>query len=145
LQREHTPGLNIQCDDRLGSGLYLASLLLVVLSKTLGLEPLVLRILLLVAAAEKINLIILLLSSSGCLSGVEGELSGLRAVSSVVLGGVTGKGGELRLPGEDVVVPSPGVGVLLGCGDGLDLLEDLDIGLGRGVAVPLLETQSRRI
>jgi hypothetical protein len=62
----------------------------------------------------------------------------------VLLGGVTGEGGELRLEGQDVVVPPPGVGVLLGGGGSLELLEDLDIGLGGGVAVPLLETWRKK-
>lgn len=33
-----------------------------------------------------------------------------------------------------MIVPTPGVGVLLGCRNRLDLLEDLDVGLGWRVA-----------
>jgi hypothetical protein len=56
----------------------------------------------------------------------------------VLLGGVAGERRELGLPGEDVVVPAPCEGVLLRRGDGLQLLEDLDIGLRRGVAATVL-------
>ena len=133
---ELTPGLDVQGDDRLGSRLYLASLLLVVLGEALSLDALSLRILL-VVRAEQVNLVIvlslgLLLGGSG---GVKGELAGLGAVGSSLLGRVTGEGLELALEGEQVVVPPPGVRELLGGRDLLDLLEDLDVGLRRGVAI----------
>jgi hypothetical protein len=132
---KHTPGLNVHGDDRLGSRLYLAGLLLVVLGKTLSLDLLGLGILLLVAAAEKVDIIVILLSLLlGGLGGVDGELAGLRAVGGEVLGGVTRQSLELTLEGEHVVVPAPCVGELLGGGDLLDLLVDLDIGLGGRVA-----------
>lgn len=137
VQRIHTPWLDIQSDDRLGSRLYLASLLLVVLSKTLGLEFRGSLVLLLVVTAEEIDIIIVLLGGRS-LSGVYGKLALLRAVGGGLLAWVTRKRGELALEGEDVVVPAPCVRVLLGGGDGLDLLEDLDIGLGGGVAVVML-------
>ena len=136
MKQIHTPRLDVQCADGLGSRLYLASLLLVVLGKALGLELLGLGILLLVTA-EQVDLVIVLLCGGGGLGRVESELSGLGAVGSELLGWVTGQRGELGLEGEDVVVPAPCVGVFLGGGDRLQLLEDLDIGLRRGVAVAL--------
>lgn len=129
-----TPWLHIHGDNGLGGRLDLAGLLLVVLSQTLSLELLSLLVDL-VVAAEQIDLVIVLLLSSRGLGGVDGELRLLRAVGSVFLGWVARERRELRLPGEDVVVPAPCKGELLGGRDGLQLLEDLDIGLRRGVAV----------
>lgn len=131
----HTPGLDVEGDDGLGSRLDLAGLLLVVLGQTLGLDALSLLILLGIGAEQVDIIIILLLLLLGGLGGVDCELRRLGAVGSVVLGHITGEGGELRLEGQDVVVPAPRVGVLLGRGDSLQLLEDLDIGLGGSVAV----------
>jgi hypothetical protein len=120
----------------LGSRLDLAGLLLVVLGQTLLLDPGSLRVLLLVVAAEQVNLVVVL--GLGlllrCLSGVEGQVAGLWAVGGEVLGWVAGKGVELALEGEQVVVPAPRVRVLFWGGDLLDLLVDLDIGLRWGVA-----------
>jgi len=113
-------------DDGLGSRLDLASLLLVVLGQALSLELLGLGVLLLIVATEQIDVIILLLGSRA-LGGVDGEVPRLGTVCGVLLGRVSGQGGELRLEGKDVVVPSPGIWVLLRGGDGLDLLEDLDV------------------
>ena len=131
---ELTPGLDVQGDDGLGSSLYLASLLLVVLGEALSLDALSLLILL-VVRAEQVNLVIvlslgLLLGGTG---GVEGKLAGLGAVGSSLLGRVTGEGLEFTLEGEDVVVPPPSVRELLGGRDLLDLLVDLYIGLRWGV------------
>lgn len=134
-----TPGLHIQGDDRLGGRLDLAGLLLVVLGQTLRLEFLRLLVLLLVAA-EQVDVIIVLLSS-GCLGGVDGEVARLGAICRVVLGGVSGQGGKLRLEGQDVVVPPPRIWVLLRGGDRLDLLEDLDVGLRGGIAAVLSEME----
>lgn len=53
----------------------------------------------------------------------------------MILGRVARESGELRLEGEDMVVPAPGVRVFLGRRRGLDLLEDLYIGLRGTVAV----------
>jgi hypothetical protein len=129
------PGLNVKGDDGLGSRLYLAGLLLVVLGKTLSLDTLSLLIDLIVRA-EQVDIIVVLLSLLlGGLRRVDGELTGLGAVGGSLLGWVTGEGLELALEGEDVVVPPPGVRELLGGRDLLDLLEDLDVGLRRGVAV----------
>ena len=131
-----TPWLYVKGDNGLGGRLALAGLLLVVLGQALGLE--LLRLLVdLVVRAEKVDIVVvlglgLLLGSSG---GVEGELAGLGAVGGSLLGWVTGEGLELALKGEDVVVPPPGVRELLGGRNLLDLLEDLDVGLRRGVAV----------
>jgi hypothetical protein len=129
-----TPWLDVHCDNGLRGRLYLAGLLLVVLRQTLRLQLLGLLILL-VITAKQVDLIVILLGRLlRGLCGVEGELGGLGTVGSVLLGGVTRQSGKLRLEGENVVVPAPGVGVLLGRRDGLDLLEDLDIGLGGSVA-----------
>ena len=129
-------------DNGLGGRLDLAGLLLVVLGKTLSLQLLG-RLVNLVVGAEQVDLvIILLLSGGGSLGGVDRELGLLRAVRGVVLGWVTGQRGELRLPGEDVVVPAPCVGVLLRRRDSLELLEDLDVGLRGGVAISWLAVVS---
>ena len=126
-------GFNIR-NDGLGSRLDLAGLLLVVLGETLGLDPLGLLVHL-VVTAEQIDIVVVVLSGLGSLGRVDGQLGLLRAVGGVVLGWVTGERGELGLPGEDVVVPAPCVGVLLRGGSSLQLLEDLDIGLRGGVAI----------
>ena len=130
-----TPGLNVKGDDGLGGGLYLASLLLVVLGETLSLDALSLLIDL-VVRAEQVDIIVVLLSLLlRSLSGVDGELAGLGAVGGGLLGWVTRESLELALEGEEVVVPPPGVRELLGGRNLLDLLEDLDVGLRRGVAI----------
>jgi hypothetical protein len=75
VRHRHTPWLDIECDDRLGSRLNLAGLLLVVLSQALRLELLGLLINLVVVAAEQVDLVIvLLLGLLGGLGRVEGEL-----------------------------------------------------------------------
>lgn len=131
-----TPRLDVKSDNRLGCRLYFAGLLLVVLSQTLGLYPLSLRILLLIVAAEQVDLVVILLGSLlGCLGRVDGELRGLRAIGGVLLGWVARQGLKLALEGEDVVVPAPCVRELLWGRDLLDLLEDLDVGLRWSVAV----------
>jgi hypothetical protein len=129
------PWLNVKGDNGLGSRLDLASLLLVVLSQALLLDPGGLGILLLVVTAEQVDVVVVLSLLLGGLGGVQGELGGVRAVGSELLGWVARKGVELALEGEDVVVPAPCVWVLLRSGDLLDLLEDLDIGLRWGVAI----------
>lgn len=133
----HTPGLDIHGDNGLGSRLYLAGLLLVVLRQTLSLQLLVLRILLLVGATEQVDVVVVL-DSSGCLGRVDRQLRLLRAIGGVLLGWVSGQRGELRLPSEHVVVPAPCVRELLRGRDRLELLEDLDIGLRRGVTAAAL-------
>ena len=136
---ELTPGLDVQGDNRLGSRLYLASLLLVVLSEALSLDALSLLILL-VVRTEQVNLVIVLSLGLllGCLGRVEGELARLGAVGGGLFCWVTRKSLKLALEGQKVVVPPPGVGELLGSRYLLDLLEDLDVGLRWGVAVDLL-------
>ena len=101
---ERTPGLDVNGDDRLGGGLGLVLLLLLVLGKALLADTGGLRILLLLVAAEQIDVIIVLLGSGG-LGGVHGELSGLGAVDGVGLGGIAGEGGEVVVVGGDVLVP----------------------------------------
>lgn len=130
-----TPGLDVQGDDRLGSGLDLAGLLCGVLLEALLTDTGVLSILLLVVRAEEVNVVIVLLLSVGSgLGGVDGELSGLRAVGSELLGWVTGERRELGLERGDVLVPAVGVGVLGDVRGSLQGLEGLDIGLGRTVS-----------
>jgi hypothetical protein len=126
----HTPWLYVEGDNGLGGRLALAGLLLVVLGQALGLKLLCLLVDLVVVAAEQVDLVVFLLSRLlRCLGGVDSEGGGLRAIGSEVLGWVAGQGVELALEGEEVVVPAPCVRVLLWCGDLLDLLEDLDVGL----------------
>lgn len=72
---EHTPWLDVECDNGLSGRLDLSCLLLVVLGQTLLLELLGLLVDLVVVAAEQVDLIIvLLLGLLRCLGGVEGEL-----------------------------------------------------------------------
>jgi len=134
-----TPGLDVQGDDRLGSGLRLASLLCGVLLEALLTNTGVLSILLLVVRAEEVNVVIVLLLSVGSgLGRVDGELRGLGAVSSELLGRVTGERRELGLERGDVLVPAVGVGVLGDIRGSLQGLEGLDIGLGRTVATEVV-------
>lgn len=106
----HTPRLDIHSNNRLGGDLRLGRLLLLVGSKTLLTDSDGLGVLLLVAA-EQVDIVILLLSGRR-LGGVQGDLGDIGSVDGVGLGGVTGEGGELLLEGVDVLVPSRGVGVL---------------------------------
>lgn len=128
-EEKRTPWLNVQSDDRLGSRLGLALLLLAVLGQTLLTDTGSLGILLLVVRAEQVDIIVLLLGSGG-LGGVQGDLRGLGAVDGVRLGGIAREGGELRLVRLDVLVPPGGVGVLGSVGGGGDGLEDGNISLG---------------
>jgi hypothetical protein len=132
-----TPRLDVHGDNRLSGGLDLASFLLVVLGQTLSLELLRLLVHLVLVAAEQVNLVIVLLSSRR-LGGIDRQLGLLGTIGGVVLCRIAGQSGELRLPGEDVVVPAPGVGELLRRWDRLQLLEDLDIGLRWGIAIAVL-------
>jgi len=137
--RKLTPGLDVHGDDRLGSGLRLASLLCGVLLEALLADTGVLGILLLIVGTEKVNIIIVIvLGVGGGLGGVDGELSGLGTVGSELLGGVTGERRELGLERGDVLVPAGSVGVLGDLGGGLQGLEGLDIGLGRTVAMRIV-------
>jgi hypothetical protein len=144
MHRTHTPWLDIKCDNRLGGRLDLASLLLVVLGQTLGLELLGLLVDLIVVAAEQVELVIVLLSLLGCRGRVQSDLRRVGSVSSELLGGVTGKGLKLALKGEEVVVPAPCVRELLWSGNLLNLLEDLHVGLRWGVAVLVSASDSSR-
>jgi len=131
-QRLHarTPWLYVEGDNGLGGRLALAGLLLVVLGQAFSLELLCLLVDLVVVAAKQVDVIvILLLCLLRRLGGVDSEGGGLGAVGGEVLGRVAGQGVELALEGEEVVVPAPCVWILLWCGDLLDLLEDLDVGL----------------
>jgi len=133
-----TPRLDIHCDDRLGSRLGLASLLLCVLGQTLLPDLGGLGVLLLVIRTEEVDLVIVVLSSLllllGSLGRVEGQLAGLWAVGGVLLAWVTRELRELGLKRGDVLVPAVGVRVLLNGRRALESLEGLDIGLRRGVA-----------
>lgn len=131
-----TPWLHVQSDNRLSGRLGLAGLLGGVLGKALLSDLGSLCVLLLVGRTEKVDLIIILLSSLlRGLGGVDGELRRLGSVCSVLLRWVTGEGGEFRLERGDVLVPAVCVGVLLGGRLRLDGLEGLDVGLGRSVAL----------
>ena len=132
-----TPRLNVKGDNRLSGRLGLAGLLLGVLSETLFADTSSLSVLLLVVRAEKVDIVIILLSLLGGLGGVDGELRGLGAVSGELLGWVARERGELGLERGDVLVPAVGVGVLGRLRLGLQGLEGLDIGLGRTVALGL--------
>jgi hypothetical protein len=125
----HTPGLNLHGDKGLSSGLGLVGLLGLVLLETLVALSNNLGVLLLRVGAEEVLIVILL----GLVLGVGGKLSGLGAVGSEGLGGVTGEGGEFALVRGDVLVPAGDVGVLLSIGGAAEGLEGHDIGLaGRG-------------
>jgi hypothetical protein len=144
MLRTHTPWLDIECDNGLRGRLRLASLLLVVLGETLGLELLSLLVDLVVVAAEQVDLVVILFSLLRRRSRIEGDLGRVRAVGSELLGWVTRQGLKLALKGEDVVVPAPCVWVFLWCWDLLNLLEDLYVGLRWGVAVLVLADDSSR-
>jgi hypothetical protein len=134
------PRLNVKGDDGLGGRLNLTLLLLSVLLQALLTDPDGLGILLLVVGAEKVDILIIILSGgSRGLGGVQGNLSDLRAVGGVWLGGVTGEGLELIGVGSDVLVPSGSVGVLGCVWGGGDSLEGGNIGLGGVVAIVLLD------
>jgi len=131
------PWLDIHGDNRLGSWLGLACLLLGVLSETLFSDTSGLGIFLLVVTSEEINIVVILLLL-GSLGGVDGKLAGLWSVGGVWLGRVTWEGREFGLVRGDVLVPAVGMGELLRCWGSLDGLEGLDIGLGRTVAFEVL-------
>ena len=128
------PWLDIHGDNGLGSWLDLTLLLLSVLLQALLADTGSLGILLLVVRSEKINILILLLSGWG-LGWVQGNLSGLWAVSGVWLSGIALEGSELLRVRGDVLVPSGSVWVLgsiWGTGEGL---VGGNISLGRSVTV----------
>lgn len=129
-----TPGLYVHGDNRFGNSLGLGSLLLSVSSKALLTDANSLSILLLVVGAEQVDIIVVLLSSS-TLGGVDGEVARLGAVGGVGLGGITRESGKLALIRGDVLVPSGGVGVLVGDRRGADGLVDGDISLRGAVAI----------
>jgi hypothetical protein len=132
---KRTPRLHIHGDDRLGGGLGLALLLLAVLGQALLTDAGSLGVLLLVVGTEKVDvLILLLLSSGGGLGGVQGDLSDVGAVDGVGLAGIARQGGELVLVRGDVLVPAGRVGVLGGIGGSAQGLEDDGISLRGGVA-----------
>ena len=130
--RRRTPRLDIQSDERLGGDLGLGGLLLLVGGQTLLTNSDGLRVLLLVTA-EQVDVVIILLGGRR-LGWVQGDLSDIRSVDGVGLGGVTGEGGELLLEGVDVLVPSRGVGVLGGVRGTAEGLQGGNIGLRRRVA-----------
>ncbi|KAI6770401.1 hypothetical protein HG530_005030 [Fusarium avenaceum] len=128
--------LDVKGDDGLGNSLGLVLLLLAVLSKTLLADADSLGVLLLVVAAEQVDVVIVA-SLSLLLRGlgrVDGHLSGLRAVGGVRSGSITGEGGELALVAGNVLVPSSSVGVLLLVGGAGQSLEGSDISLRGGLA-----------
>lgn len=70
---KHTPRLHVERDDRLGSRLGLALLLLAVLGQALLPDAGGLDILLLVVGAEQVDVVVVL-GGGGGLGGVDGEL-----------------------------------------------------------------------
>lgn len=130
MEMKHTPGLNLESHEGLGNGLGLGLLLLAVLSKASLTLLDDLRVLLLIIGAEEVHVVVVV----GSL-GVGGQLSGLRAVGSVGLGGIAGEGGVLSLERGDVLVPASSVGVLLGVRGTGEGLEGHDIGLGGSIAI----------
>lgn len=112
-------------DANLGGNLGLVGLLRVVGGNTLSLDALGLLIDL-VVRAEKVDLIVVLFSSSLC-----GGRFGTK--ESLAGGAGAGEGAELGLVGLDVVVPAGYAGEG-GIGGRADRLENGDIGLGRGVS-----------
>jgi hypothetical protein len=141
--QKHTPWLDIHSDDRLGSRLYFTSLLLVIFVQTvLSQFGSVCRFLLIVVAAEKIDLIIILLGLLLWCLWVDWELADLWAVGGEVFRWVTWEGGEFRLEGGNVLVPAVCEWVLLDSGLALDGLEGFDIGLRRCVSGGLLDCEA---
>lgn len=132
---KRTPRLDIQGDNRLGGGLRLVLLLLAVLGQALLADPGGLGIFLLVVTAEKVDILVLLLSGVGGLGRVQGDLGDVGTVDGVGLAGIAGEGGEVVLVRGDVLVPAGRVGVLGGVGGGAQGLEDDDISLRGRVAV----------
>lgn len=131
-RKSRTPRLDIHSDNRLSGELRLGILLLLVLSQTLIADAGSLSILLLVVAAEKVDILIILLLGGGGLGGVEGHLGDIGSVDGVGLAGIAGQGGKLVLVRGDLLVPARGIGVLGGVGARLQGLEDGDISLGCG-------------
>lgn len=133
-RNQRTPRLDIHSDDGLGGGLCLSLLLLAVLCQTLLAELGSIGILLLiVVAAEQVDIVVILLSSRG-LGGVDCDLGDLGSVCCVGLGGVAGQGRELVLERGDVLVPARSVGILGGVGSRREGLEGGDIGLRGSVS-----------
>jgi hypothetical protein len=133
---KRTPRLDIEGHDRLGGGLgALGLLLLAVLGQALLADADSLGVLLLVIAAEEVDVLVLLLLSRGGLGGVQGDLGDLGAVDGVGRGGIAGERREVVLERGDVLVPAGRVGVLGGVGGRAQGLEGDNIGLRGGVAV----------
>lgn len=131
--KEHTPGLDVHGDDRLGSNLGLGLLLLAVLGQALLTDAGGLGVLLLVVAAEEVDVVVLLRGRG--LGGVQGDLGNIRAVDGVGLAGIAGEGRELLFVRGDVLVPAGRVGVLGGVGGGVQGLEGNGISLRGRVTV----------
>ena len=135
MGRARTPGLDVQRDDRLGGDLGLEVLLGAVGGQALLADADGLGVLLLVVAAEEVDVLVLLLLRRGSLGGVQGNLGDLGAVDGVGLAGIAGQGREVVLVRGDVLVPAGRVGVLGGVGGGAQGLEDDGISLRGRVAV----------
>jgi hypothetical protein len=134
-EARRTPRLDVQSDNGLGGGLRtLGLLLLAVLLETLLADLGSLLVLLLVVAAEQVDIVVLLLGRRG-LGGVQGGSNNLWAVDGVGLGRVTGEGSKVIVEAGDVLVPTRGVGVLGRSWGLLECLEDGNICLGRRVSV----------
>lgn len=132
------PWLDIHGDNGLGGWLDLTLLLLAVLLQALLADTGSLGILLLVVGSEKVDILILLLLGGWGLGWVQGDLSGLWAVSGVWLAGVALEVAELLRVGGNVLVPSGSVWVLGGIWCGGDGLEGGNISLGWCVTIGML-------
>ena len=135
MGRARTPGLDVHRDDRLGGDLGLEVLLGAVGGQALLADADGLGVLLLVVAAEEVDVLVLLLLRRGSLGGVQGNLGDLGAVDGVGLAGIAGQGREVVLVRGDVLVPAGRVGVLGGVGGGAQGLEGDGISLRGRVAV----------
>ena len=129
------PRLNIHRNNRLGSRLNLAGLLLVVLLQSLLLQ-LLRGLIYLGVRTEQIDIIVVVFSGSadgGTLAGF--HLGGGRAILGEDLGGITLEGTPLLLVGGDVLVPAGGVRVLGDIGSAAQGLVASNIGLRWGIAL----------
>lgn len=122
----------------LSDGLGLVSLLGIVGSNTLGLDPLGLSILLLIVRAKEVDFIVVLLSSRGGSLTTEEGLTGSAGSREI---------GVLSTVRLDVLVPPGNSRVGSGVRGGRNGLEDDDVSLGGGVTVVggILHQQKRSI
>jgi hypothetical protein len=133
VEPQRTPGLDVQYDYRLRGDLGLALFLLAVLSQTLLADAGGLSILLLVAA-EQVDIVVVLLSSRG-LGRVRSGSDDVRTVDGVRLTASPGSVAKFVIVASDVLVPTRSVRVLGSLRGSAQGLEDGHIGLGRREAI----------